>query len=83
MTNKFKGNDDKLTSKDIDKLKELITIIVNNLSCDISFREFEDSCDEEEDDGFPCLTCRIDSLDAMKQFLEIHDYKVVDTSESC
>ena len=61
-----------LTSKDIDKLKELIPIIVNNLSCDISFREFEETCDEEDDDGFPCLTCRIESLDAMKQFIEIH-----------
>lgn len=61
-----------LTSKDIDKLKELIPIIVNNLSCDISFREFEETCDEEYDDGFPCLTCRIESLDAMKQFIKIH-----------
>ena len=48
-----------LKSKDIDKLKELISIIVNNLLCDIN-------------GNFPCLTCRIESLDAMKQFIKIH-----------
>jgi len=55
---------DTLSNKEIDKLVKLGGDIQQDLSCDANGT------------GLPCRTDRLDAVENMKRYLEIHDYIV-------
>ena len=56
---------DTLSNKEIDKLVKLGGDIQQDLSCDANGT------------GLPCRTDRLDAVENMKRYLEIHDYDVI------
>ena len=56
---------DTLTNKEVDELVKLGKDIQAGLSCDANGT------------GEPCRTDRLDAVENMKRYLEIHDYDVI------
>lgn len=63
----FNGATDHLSEKELDVLKTLGEKLINSLSCDINGY------------GVPCHTDRFESIRLMKEYLQIHNIKVIES----